>query len=151
MGSVYVLIIVGKGDCPLFEIDLSKDSRRDDTPHLDQFIIHQSLDIVDELVWQSNALVLKNVDSFNCFHVTALCSAGHVKFMLLYKIQGTKGGGGGGDAGAAVESSIRLFLHDVHECFIKQLMNPLYEINGLITSPVFATKVRLFANKHNLV
>eukprot|EP00922_Rhytidocystis_sp_ex-Travisia-forbesii_P055395 GHVS01082025.1.p2 GENE.GHVS01082025.1~~GHVS01082025.1.p2 ORF type:complete len:125 (-),score=13.54 GHVS01082025.1:29-403(-) len=119
MGSVYVLVIVGKGDCPLFEIDLSKDNRRDDTPHLDQFIIHQSLDIVDELVWQSNTLFLKNVDSFNGFHVCGLCSAGHVKFMLLYKLQNpAKGSGGGGVAMLLV-----LTLRPAFDCFYTMCMN----------------------------
>lgn len=145
-GTVYVLIIVGKGDVPIFEADLSSPGKRDDTPHLDQFIIHQALDIVDELVWQSNSMYLKNVDSFNNFHVSAFCSAGHIKFMLLHKHKSDEGTSSG--MSASVETGIRMFLQEIHEHYVKYLMNPLYEVNGLITSPSFDQKVRFSARKH---
>jgi hypothetical protein len=45
-----VFMIVGKDDKPLFACDLSSDGVRDDSPHLDEFIIHAALDAVDSLL-----------------------------------------------------------------------------------------------------
>ncbi len=43
-------MIVGKDDAPLFTVDVSTDGERDDSPHLDEFIIHSSLDSVDAVL-----------------------------------------------------------------------------------------------------
>lgn len=53
---LYCFCIVGKCDTPLYERDLSPPGRRDDTPHLDEFIMHAALDVVDELAWQGTNL-----------------------------------------------------------------------------------------------
>ncbi|EPR58439.1 mbp-1 interacting protein-2a family protein [Toxoplasma gondii TgCatPRC2] len=133
--SVFVLVIVGKGDTPLYEADLSSPGKREDSPHYDQFIIHQALDAVDECVWQTQSMYLKNCDSFRDFLVSAYCTAGHVKFLLLHKNRGSNEG-------------IKNFFSDVHELFLRVLINPLYEVNGLITSQSFDQLVRAAAKKH---
>ena len=45
-----VFMIVGRDDKPLFACDLSSEGLRDDSPHLDEFIIHAALDAVDALL-----------------------------------------------------------------------------------------------------
>jgi hypothetical protein len=42
-----IFVIIGKEDKPLLFQDLTSDGIRDDSPHLDEFIIHAALDAVD--------------------------------------------------------------------------------------------------------
>ena len=44
-----VFVIIGHEDKPLFVCDLSGEGSRDDSPHLDEFIVHAALDIVDSV------------------------------------------------------------------------------------------------------
>jgi len=133
---VFVLVIVGKGDIPLYEADLSPPGKREDPPHLDQFIIHTAMDVVDELVWQTNAMYLKAVDKFTEFQVSTYVTAGHIRFMLLHKQRN--------------EDRIRNFFVELHEVYLKTLLNPFYEANGLITFSSFDYSVRSAAKKHLL-
>jgi len=50
-----VLLVTGSGDTPLLCIDVSTDGLRDDSPHLDEFIVHASLDSIDSLLVCSNS------------------------------------------------------------------------------------------------
>lgn len=150
--QVYVLAVIGKGDIPLYEADLSMNVKKDISEHLAQFIIHQSLDSLDVLVWKSTSLFLKTVDSFNSYSVSAYCTTGHVKFLLLHKNKNEVGSGGGGSAGGPPiyvpsDDNIRSFFETVHENYIKVLMNPLYEPNGMITSSLFDQNVQLAAKR----
>lgn len=43
-------MIVGEGDTPLLFLDLSSEGVRDDSPHLDEFIVHSALDSVDAVL-----------------------------------------------------------------------------------------------------
>lgn len=45
-----VFMIIGKDDAPIFSIDLTNEGLRDDSPHLDEFIIHSALDSVDAML-----------------------------------------------------------------------------------------------------
>ena len=45
-----VFMIVGADDTPLLFMDLSSEGLRDDSPHLDEFIIHSSLDAIDAVL-----------------------------------------------------------------------------------------------------
>lgn len=62
-----VFFIVGKNSKPLFEADLQVKSSQDTQPqktsekkgdetHLPSFIVHASLDIIDEAVWKNSNL-----------------------------------------------------------------------------------------------
>lgn len=61
-----VFFIVGKNSKPLFEADLQVKSsqetqlqkldRKGDEAHLPSFIVHASLDIIDEAVWKNSNL-----------------------------------------------------------------------------------------------
>mmetsp|Transcript_1041 Transcript_1041/g.1614 ORF Transcript_1041/g.1614 Transcript_1041/m.1614 type:complete len:97 (+) Transcript_1041:401-691(+) len=78
MSSSCTFIIVGKRDTPLYELEYSQNKAKDDSQHLNQFIIHAALDIVDESVWQSNVMYLKVVDKFNDLFVSAYVTAGRI-------------------------------------------------------------------------
>eukprot|EP00918_Siedleckia_nematoides_P018092 GHVU01038722.1.p1 GENE.GHVU01038722.1~~GHVU01038722.1.p1 ORF type:complete len:145 (+),score=19.79 GHVU01038722.1:35-469(+) len=133
--NVYVFVIVGKGDTPLYEADLSTAGKREDTPHLDQFVIHTALDMVDEIVWQNTNMYCKVVDRFNEYLVSAFVTAGHTRFMLLHKQQ------------RGHDDNVHQFFKEVHEHFIRAMLNPFQEPTGLITSSIFDDAVKNAAQK----
>ena len=47
-------MIVGANDAPLMFVDLSTEGFRDDSPHLDEFIIHAALDAIDAMLVRHN-------------------------------------------------------------------------------------------------
>ena len=127
--------ISGKGDTPLYEADLSTGGKREDTPHLDQFVINAALDLVDEQVWRTNGMYMRRVDSFNDFFVSTWVSAGHLRLMLLHK------------APRVPDPNIRNFLQAVHELVVKTLMSPFYEPGTLFVSAKFDEKVNLASQR----
>eukprot|EP00747_Dinoflagellata_sp_TGD_P093975 gnl/TRDRNA2_/TRDRNA2_165943_c0_seq1.p1 gnl/TRDRNA2_/TRDRNA2_165943_c0~~gnl/TRDRNA2_/TRDRNA2_165943_c0_seq1.p1 ORF type:complete len:154 (-),score=39.22 gnl/TRDRNA2_/TRDRNA2_165943_c0_seq1:26-487(-) len=131
--TVNVLIIVGKDDVPIYEADLSSVGSREDSPHVDQFVIHAALDIVDEAVWTTQSMFLRVVYDYNDFHVSAFCTPGHVRFMLLHKGRN--------------EENIRNFFSKLHDLFVKAALSPFYSPNSRIDSPAFDAKVRAAARK----
>ncbi|CAG8542598.1 11327_t:CDS:2, partial [Scutellospora calospora] len=60
----YYFAIIGTKDNPIYETDFSltsakstgidPSSRKDENRHLNQFIVHSALDLVEELQWHSN-------------------------------------------------------------------------------------------------
>ena len=57
-----------------------------------------------------------------------------IKLLLLHEVKN--------------EDPIRQFFSDVHEVYLKTLMNPFYEVDMRITSVVFDAKVRAAAKKY---
>ncbi|SBT80092.1 trafficking protein particle complex subunit 2, putative [Plasmodium malariae] len=146
--QVLVLTIIGKGDIPIYEVDLSINGKKDISEHLAQFIIHQSLDSLDEVVWKSTNMFLKTIDSFNNYSVSAYCTPGHIKFLLLYKNKNEISNSAyANNIHIPSDESIRAFFETVHENYIKVLLNPLYEPNGIITSSLFDQNVHLAAKR----
>lgn len=132
MGYWY-FVIVGKADNPIYEVELTP-QRKDDQSQLRQFILHASLDMIDEIQWTTNALHLKTIDKFNDFHISGYVTPGYMKLLLLHDEKNDDG--------------VRNFFSEVHETFIKVIMNPFYEQNGLIESKNFDTKVKAVAKKY---
>eukprot|EP00300_Choanocystis_sp_HF-7_P007304 c15212_g1_i2.p1 GENE.c15212_g1_i2~~c15212_g1_i2.p1 ORF type:complete len:138 (+),score=34.37 c15212_g1_i2:44-457(+) len=134
MSGQFVFFIVGNNDCPLYQADLTAQSKGDDTAHLNEFIAHAALDMVDDVVWTTKDMYLKVVDSFNEFQVSAFVTASSARFLMIHK--------------ARPDESLKHFFFEVYELFIKMIMNPFYPINSPITSPVFDSKVRNLARRY---
>ncbi|XP_065886430.1 trafficking protein particle complex subunit 2-like [Dysidea avara] len=143
MAVVCYFVIVGHNDHPVFEIDLSKSSesqaaKQEDKRHLNQFIVHAALDLVDEMKWQSSNLYLKTVDRFNELTINAFVTASQMRFMLLH------------DNLRATDDAIKLFFMEVYELFIKAELNPFYVPNTTIKSQNFRYRATAVAKKHLL-
>ena len=81
----YIFIIVGKKDNPIYEAEFS--AKKEELRHLNQFIIHSALDMVDEAMWTTNAMFLKTVDKFNESLVSAFVTAGGARLMMLHNVR----------------------------------------------------------------
>ncbi|KAI9696664.1 MAG: TRAPP subunit [Bogoriella megaspora] len=88
----YYFAIVGTKDNPLFEHEFGTSKQggdgiarfREEARHMNQFIVHSSLDIVEEVQWGSGQLYLKHVDRFYNNHISCFLTGGNVKFLLLH-------------------------------------------------------------------
>lgn len=61
MASNCYFVIVGTRDNPLYEAEWGPQTRteggkKDEHKHLNQFIVHAALDVVDDLMWGSNSM-----------------------------------------------------------------------------------------------
>lgn len=104
----YYFTIVGTKDNPLFEYEFGTHKSggdgvsrfRDEARHMNQFIVHSSLDMVEEVQWLQNDLsvwfartkvvqvltqtrFLKTIDRFQNNHIFCFLTGGNVKFLLL--------------------------------------------------------------------
>ncbi|KAG2399366.1 uncharacterized protein HKW66_Vig0081520 [Vigna angularis] len=123
MATTACFIIVSRNDIPIYEAEVGVAAKREDAAQLHQFILHAALDIVQDLAWTTSAMYLKSVDRFNELMVSVL--------MLLHDSRNDDG--------------IKSFFQEVHELYIKTLLNPLYLPGSRITSSHFDTKVRALA------
>jgi hypothetical protein len=114
---------------------------------------------------------LRTIDRFQTSHVSAFLTGGNVKFMLLSSPDVPASGSTaaslstGQSASASsnrlnrafqsfnptspdTEEAIKKFFLDVYDVWVKALMNPFYQANAPVTSPVFRQRVQQAARKH---
>ncbi|KAK2744704.1 TRAPP subunit [Onygenales sp. PD_40] len=123
----------------------------DNAPYMNQFIVHASLDIVEELQWSNGAMYLKHIDTYppTSSHVSAFLTGSGARFLLLHQppqpastnaaggSSSSSGGGGGGPllSGSATSTSSRTSSSSIAnnptspqtEEAIRQFMNEVYE------------------------
>ena len=129
--------IVGKGDVPIYESALTTSFAKPQKEDLMQFVIHAALDNVEQKIWNTNSMLLKNVDKFNDMTVSSFCTAGHVKFMLLH------------DQRLAMDTNaVSSFFYDAYELYIKIILNPFYQEGDSISSPVFDRRIKALGDKY---
>ena len=130
--SVLMFSVIALDDTPLYSADLNP-VKREDSAHLNQFIVHAALDLVEERAGKIFDTHLKAVDKFNEVNVSAYVSPGQVRFLLLHSQDHRDG--------------IKTFFHEVAELYVKVLLNPFYRINSPIKSLSFDAKVKSLARK----
>ncbi|VDN07693.1 unnamed protein product [Thelazia callipaeda] len=137
-GREYYFFIIGQNDQLIFEMEFpvvdAKKRRESDTRHLNQFIAHAALDIIDEMSLTSPQMYLKVVDKFNEWFVSAFVTASGMRFVMLHCQKN--------------EDGIKQFFQEIYEMYIKLSMNPFYEIGSSITSANFEQKSVFYAKKY---
>lgn len=131
-GGVLTFVIVGGRDQPIYEVDFTG-PKEQQTQYLHQFVLHASLDAVDEAMWSSKELHLKTVDRFNNLFVTAYVTPGNARFLLLHEGKN--------------DDAIRTFFTEVHELYLRVMLNPFHAPTTRITSKTFDQKVRVLAKR----
>ncbi|KAK1779250.1 Sedlin [Copromyces sp. CBS 386.78] len=89
----YYFAIIGTQDNPLFEYDFGTSKQGGDgiarfteqARQLNQFIIHSSLDIVEEVQWSNGQMYLKLIDRFFTSYISCFLTASNIKFLLLHQ------------------------------------------------------------------
>ncbi|KEZ41552.1 Trafficking protein particle complex subunit 2 [Scedosporium apiospermum] len=182
----YYFVIVGTQDNPLFEYEFGTSKQGGDglahfgeqQKHMTQFIVHSSLDIVEEVQWTSGQMYLKCIDKFFNNYISCFITPSNAKFLLLHQptsptsslpLGSTMTGSlaasttlsvppaptarastaiGANPTGLATEEAIRNFFTEVYENWVKAVMNPFYRADMEVTSPIFRQRVAAAGRKY---
>ncbi|KAL2017310.1 hypothetical protein VTK56DRAFT_2333 [Thermocarpiscus australiensis] len=161
----YYFAIIGTQDNPLFEYEFGTSKQGGDgqarfseqARHLNQFILHSSLDIVEEVQWTNGQLYLKVIDKFFNNYISCFMTGGNVKFLLLHQPTTPAAGGtstrnstsvGANPTSPQTEEAIKNFFTEVYENYVKAIMSPFYKVNMEIRSPVFRQRVAAAGRKY---
>ncbi|KAK3369166.1 Sedlin [Lasiosphaeria ovina] len=168
----YYFAIIGTQDNPLFEYEFGTSKQggdgqahfNDQARHLNQFVLHSSLDIVEEVQWTNGQLYLKAIDKFFNNYISCFITGSNVKLLLLHQPPSSPGGGASGLGAAAstrsstsiaanptspqTEEAVKNFFTEVYENYVKATMSPFYRANMEIRSPVFRARVVAAGRKY---
>ncbi|SCV04353.1 LAME_0H17766g1_1 [Lachancea meyersii CBS 8951] len=161
--------IIGALDNPIYEAEFTSPQFNQFPPELKElnpFILHASLDILEDLQWQTHPqsgagtetsggflrsrhsssnsnCYLGKIDHFYGLAITGYLSYGNMKFVMVHSSNSSNG-----TPVPIDDVAVKSFYQEVHELYVKTLMNPFYKLNEPITSPVFDKRVRLLAKKY---
>ncbi|KAI2636417.1 Sedlin [Hypomontagnella submonticulosa] len=160
----YYFAIVGTQDNPLFEYEFGTSKQGGDgqprfseqARHMNQFIVHSSLDIVEEVQWGTGQMYLKCVDKFFNNYVSCFVTGGNVKFLLLHQptmpvsTTSTRSSTsiGANPTSPQTEEAIKSFMLEVYENWVKTIMSPFYRVNMEVRSPIFRQRVAAAGRKY---
>ncbi|KAI1777811.1 Sedlin [Hypoxylon cercidicola] len=160
----YYFAIVGTQDSPLFEYEFGTSKQGGDgqprfseqARHMNQFIVHSSLDIVEEVQWGGGQMYLKCVDKFFNNYVSCFVTGGNVKFLLLHQpttpvpTASTRSSTsiGANPTSPQTEEAIKSFMLEVYENWVKTIMSPFYRVNMEVRSPMFRQRVTAAGRKY---
>ena len=130
--------IVGTNDSPLFEYSHSKtntiQSPTSENKHLQQFITLAALDIVDEVVFQTQQLYLKIIDKHYEQNVSAFVMHCGLRLIVLHE--------------NLRQDDLGKFMTHCAELVRKLMLNPFWEQNSKITNNLFRQRVESLAIKY---
>ncbi|KAJ5791245.1 uncharacterized protein N7518_008256 [Penicillium psychrosexuale] len=163
----YYFTILSPTDTPLFNIAFGTSKG--------VFIIHSSLDILEEAQWTNGGMYLKHIDTYPpaAAYITAFLTPSGARFLLLHQpphlpsSTSTSGSIGSssllGTAGSTTrassssiaanptspqtEEAVRQFMNEVYESYVKTAMSPFYKQGMEIKSPVFRSRVTAAGKK----
>jgi len=149
-------------DNPLFEYEFGTSKQGGDgvsrfpeqARHMNQFIVHSSLDIVEEVQWGGGQMYLKCVDRFYNNYVSCFMTGGNVKFLLLHaSIQPATTALrastiSSNPTSPQTEEAIRAFFVEIYENWVKTIMSPFYQVNMPVKSPIFRSRVAAAGKKY---
>ena len=120
----------------MFELELGAGSiaSKDELAYLHQFILHSSLDMVDNSMWVNSATFLRVVDRFNHLYVSAYVTPGGAYLLLLHE--------------GRTEDAVRGFMTEMHELYVRYMINPFATLDGPICSPQFESHVRQISRRY---
>ncbi|KAK1238659.1 hypothetical protein MKX07_004235 [Trichoderma sp. CBMAI-0711] len=173
----YYFAIVGTQDNPLFEYEFGTSKQGGDgqsrfteqVRHLNQFILHSSLDIAEEVQWSHgqigrgltgggsrNGRYLKCIDKFFNNYISCFVTGGNVKFLLLHQpttptstaSSRSSTAIGANPTSPATEEAIKMFFMEVYDNWVKAIMNPFYKANMEVRSPIFRARVAAAGRKY---
>ncbi|KAH9884471.1 Sedlin [Xylariomycetidae sp. FL2044] len=182
----YYFAIVGTQDNPLFEHEFGTSKQGGDGQarfsesqrHMNQFIVHSSLDMVEEVQWGNGARYLKHIDKFFNSYISCYLTPSNVKFLLLHQPPTTttttssssssslsimpsstaaaitssnsrsSTSIGANPTSPQTEEAVRSFFTEVYENWVKAVMSPFYRVNMEVRSPVFRQRVAAAGRKY---
>lgn len=140
--TVLQFVIVGRDDVPLFDGDLKvfgkmpgndgEDASKPQMgrPHyLYHFVLHASLDAMDDLEWTQKQAFLGVVDRFNNLQVSGYIIPGNrLRLLLLHD--------------GKSEEMVKAFFRGVHHLLVPRMLNPFFLPKERIHSAEFHTQMR---------
>ncbi|KAJ5621594.1 hypothetical protein N7528_006377 [Penicillium herquei] len=178
----YYFTILSPTDTPIFNIafgtskgggdGIARFRFPDTAQYMNQFIIHSSLDIVEEAQWTNGGMYLKHVDTYPpaAAYISAFLTPSGARFLLLHQPPQLPSGntslGSSSLLGASgsttrtssssvaanptspqTEEAVRQFMNEIYESYVKTAMSPFYKQGMEIRSPVFRSKVTAAGKK----